>query len=656
MPETSFLLHYPPPQGYPQRFIPDTFCKEPFADNFEERKSVFLIYICQNPAQENFKAIYTEMARLACGQTPHSGVLFAALDYLDARKDCADFVLQAVLRLLYQFAASPLMPDGWLERAKASVLGFKYWPDEPGVDSMCTWTENHQILFSTGAILAGQLYPREVFTNSGQSGEQKIEVVRRRILRWLDLRFRSGFSEWLSHVYYDEDLTALLNLVDFCTERQISEQAKKIIHLLLLDMALQTYKGVYGCTHGRSYANGKRWVVDETTTDTGKLLFGVGVFARRDNMSAVQFALSENYQIPQVIYEIAHDVLEDALEIRQRMGICMKDLKTWNLDAKDPEDGMLLLTLEAYLHPRLIQTTMQLFDRHNWWENEFFAPFRKYRRLLNVLRTTRTLPILAAFAERDLCRNTREEVNTYTYKTQDYMLSTAQDYRTGYGGDQQHIWQATLGANAVCFTTHPANLETDGPSPNYWTGSGLLPRAAQYRNVAIIVYKIEKIPALYVPTRHFFTHAWLPRDAFDEVSDEIGGWYFARKGDGYLGLYSQKKAAWQGTNELIAPGANNIWICQMGSVSESGSFEDFIEQVVAARVEFDGMRVNYHSPSIGEVRFGWRGSLSVDGEVMPLHDYPRYDSRFVQADFDPQQVHVQCGGNHWTINLREEAI
>ena len=28
-----------------------------------------------------------------------------------------------------------------------------------------------------------------------------------RILRWLDLRFRTGFSEWLSHVYYDEDLT-----------------------------------------------------------------------------------------------------------------------------------------------------------------------------------------------------------------------------------------------------------------------------------------------------------------------------------------------------------------------------------------------------------------------------------------------------------------
>ena len=48
-----------------------------------------------------------------------------------------------------------------------------------------------------------------------------------------------------------------------------------------------------------------------------------------------------------------------------------------------------------------------------------------------------------------------KEVNTYTYRTPDYMLSTAQDYRKSFGGDQHHIWQATLDDEAVCFTTHP---------------------------------------------------------------------------------------------------------------------------------------------------------------------------------------------------------
>ena len=45
-----------------------------------------------------------KMARLAAGGTPHEGILYAALDYIDRRKDCADFVMHAVLRLLLQFA------------------------------------------------------------------------------------------------------------------------------------------------------------------------------------------------------------------------------------------------------------------------------------------------------------------------------------------------------------------------------------------------------------------------------------------------------------------------------------------------------------------------------------------------------------------------
>jgi len=35
------------------------------------------------------------------------------------------------------------------------------------------------------------------------------------------------------------------------------------------------------------------------------------------------------------------------------------------------------------------------------------------------------------------------EVNNVTYNAPDYMLSSAQDYRPGEKGDQEHIWQAT---------------------------------------------------------------------------------------------------------------------------------------------------------------------------------------------------------------------
>ena len=42
-------------------------------------------------------------------------------------------------------------------RAHDTVLRFKYWPDEPGTDSLCTWTENHQILFASAAVLASPI-------------------------------------------------------------------------------------------------------------------------------------------------------------------------------------------------------------------------------------------------------------------------------------------------------------------------------------------------------------------------------------------------------------------------------------------------------------------------------------------------------------------
>ena len=42
------------------------------------------------------------------------------------------------------------------------------------------------------------------------------------------------------------------------------------------------------------------------------------------------------------------------------------------------------------------------------------------------------------------------------------MLSTAQDYRPGAFGDQYHVWQATLEARAIVFTTHPADRAPRG--------------------------------------------------------------------------------------------------------------------------------------------------------------------------------------------------
>jgi hypothetical protein len=652
----TLSVQTPPPPDYPTQAVSDTYAFQPFAADFAARRRAFLEHCRRNPTTAINKAPYYELARLAAGGTPHEGIIRAGLDYVDQRRDCADFVLHSILRLLYQFGDDPRLSAGLLEHARETVLGFKYWPDEPGVDSMCTWTENHQILCAAGAYLAGQLYPDAVFANSGQTGREKMAVSRRRILRWLDLRFRTGFSEWLSHVYYDENLTALVNLVDFCADPEIRRRAAMVTDLLLCDVALNSFHGTFGSTHGRSYERSKKWTVQESTADTQKLLFGMGVFSAADNMGAVCLALSERYRMPRAIYEIANDLERGEMINRQRMGIRVAEAGRWGLGFHDFEDGMVFLSLEAYAHPRTICLVMDMFDAYRWWDNAFFRPFKARRGLIDAVRRLGLLPLVARLFERDITRNTREEVNITTYRTPDYMLSSAQDYRKGYGGDQQHVWQATLGPNAVCFTTHPVRRE-DG-SPSYWTGSGSLPRVAQVRNVVIAIYDISTRPGLYVTNRLRFTHAWLPRDQFDEVV-ERDGWVFARRGEGYLALHSQHPYHWQTgpgadqRREVIVPGKQNAWLCELGRRAADGQFSDFIARICQAPLSFGRLRVSYHSPSQGHLEFAWRGPLRREGQVLSLDDYPRYDNPYTRAGFPLQHIRLSLGEHSLSLDWQD---
>lgn len=691
-PEYQIQVKLPAPPDYPIEKIVDAYTAVPHG-TFESRKQDLLTHIRRNPAPINTKIAYYELARWAAGGTPHEGVFAAAMDFIDARKDCSDFVMHSILRLLFwenqdwrleigdsrtiSNLQSPISKDG-ITRARTTVLAFKYWPDEPGADSMCFWTENHHILFTSAAYLAGQLYPDELFTNSGQTGAEKMAINRPRILRWLDLHFHTGFNEWLSHVYYDEDLTALLSLVDFCDDEEIVRKSTMVIDLILLDMALNSFKGVFGSTNGRSYENTKKWASNEATIDITKLLFGMGQYSSFDNMSAITLALSTNYKMPPVIEAIAQDVERPEMETRQRASINLAEAEKWGIfkDGEEQdfpfEDGMFLLQFEAYIHPRTVNTFLKMLEEYRWWQNGFFYEFEPFKKVLPLMRKSGITKPFARYFEWDFCRNTREEVNTITYRTPDYMLSCAQDYRPGFGGDQHQIWQATLGADAVCFTTHPAKVA--GVSPNYWAGSGQLPRAVQIKNVVICCYNLHRKLAINVPTKLFYTHAWLPRDQFDEMVEQ-NDWVFARKGDGYLALRSQRPFYWKTDNpadchtdliahdpedvgrELVAPGESNIWICEMGRRETDGEFAEFVQKVATAVIKFNGVNVTYESPSQGRLEFGWKRPFMQNGHPIQVHDYPRYDNPYVQAGFAADEIVVTANEAYlkldWQAMTRE---
>ncbi len=81
----------------------------------------------------------------------------------------------------------------------------------------------------------------------------------------------------------------------------------------------------------------------------------------------------------------------------------------------------------------------------------------------------------------------------------------------------------------------------------------------------------------------------------------------------------------------------------MGRQEDWGDFESFVEAVTESLLTHEGMEVRYTSPSLGRVRFGWEGPLTVEGEEIALHTYPRFDNHYCQVPFAQTSFIVQRG-------------
>ncbi|MDP7111402.1 MAG: hypothetical protein QGH45_05540, partial [Myxococcota bacterium] len=258
-----------------------------------------------------------------------------------------------------------------------------------------------------------------------------------------------------------------------------------------------------------------------------------------------------------------------------------------------------------------------------------------------------------------------ESMSTYVYRTPDYQLAGAQDYNPGYWGAQTQMWQATLDGEAYVFSSFPSEFGLDAGGMTFatvWTGSWL-PRATFARNVGVIQYRREPVPLAdtYLTSDH--THAYFPRERFDEVREE-DHWTCGRKGDGYVALYSQNPTAWAEDSdvELDAEGDTNVWIVELGSAEESGSFDAFVDAVTAADVEIDE-QVQYASPSLGAITVGWEGPMMVAGEEVDLGPFPRWQNDHAQVeqgdpltriDREDLRLELDFEGSRRRLLMREE--
>ncbi len=621
------------------------------------------------------------------------------IDKMKRLRDTSDFDALRFVDLLYGYRGHPAASEATWQAAEQALFDFKYWYTDPTpvrdlgngefvVDNMWYWTENHVLIFKTCEFLVGQRYPEQVFSVTGLTGEQHMKRALPFLLDWLEERARFGFTEWHSNVYYNLDIRPLLSLVDWSEDETIRQRASMVLDIVLLDLALHTHRGTFGATHGRSYVKDKASADTEDTFDTAKFFFDDTVlpFRSRGSATAVALARTQQYRLPEVIRRIA--TYDEPMVDRERMNLPLDEVPPDPLTTPPPEapfgwdyrDEQYLpfwWSMGAQSVWQLLPITLAVGDRENLWDAQF-SDFRDLREFVEdpspdfmIIKAQ----LLAQGLWKHINQSVLKEVNTYTYRTRDYMLSTAQDYRKGVRGSQTHTWQATLSERAMVFTTHPGYVPGDAehpitedwnwqredePGPGYWTGEGAQPRSAQHENVGISIYSPDYPP---IPEIGFGfrdeTHAYFPVAHFDEVVRD-GSWTFGRKDDGYVALYSWRDVAWRGglpevfqngglDFDLVAEGgADNVWVVECGNLDQwPGGFEAFraafssdLVTVTPTETAFD---VAFDSPTQGLVELGWEGPIVVDGEAHALDGYPRFDNPFVQTEFDVTRYEVGDG-------------
>jgi hypothetical protein len=160
-------------------------------------------------------SVYSEIAKMALGRWPQvkQEQIVAALTPIHQRADGRVSDLVGLLGALQRYGNEPDFPPTLKEAIQQCALTFTYWLDEPGIDSIDYWSEANQILYHTGQVLAGQLFPEQRFTNSNQRGHWHQAQGERRALDWLRKRAQGGFQAWDSPAAFEQMVVALSHLL-----------------------------------------------------------------------------------------------------------------------------------------------------------------------------------------------------------------------------------------------------------------------------------------------------------------------------------------------------------------------------------------------------------------------------------------------------------
>jgi len=627
-----------------------------------------VLWVLEYPGEKHPDIPYTD-AEL----TPDfvRAVLQPYLDFVDARYDCFDFRLLFLLKFKLS-AGSFLKANPDIEvLLKQTFLGAKFtlWQSDAekavvseggrsSVDSVCYYSENHQLSFAVAEHLIGTLYPNDVFAVDGKTGQEHVKAAAARMRTWFSLREQFDVSEFYSGNYQPINLAILAMIIRYVRDERLVEAAKEMTDVILYDYAATTFEGTFVNASGRAYPRNNLYT-SYSEPNSQMVMEAVWGSAKKTKsfightawlFTAMMLARDEYgepyYTVPSEIVNLAH---ETEHEEKKAFGLSLCDYPEAGLCDGDERSLMMQLGSGALTNPEVIDQTLGLFHGNHLERNDFL--YWLWALESPLLYRLGLMPAASRFFQYFPNGMALERADVYTHRTSYWKLSCAQHYRPGSSGAQQTVMAVTLpGKQAdgapqatVVYTNHPLRSFEGGNnggqfgadrSPSYFGGYGIAPDACADGSVCMMIYRIPFVRRVLQPFRMLpYTHTFFPEEWMDDVV--INGRYaFGRVGESFIAVIGKNplerrpfnpavavsaQGKLQNKNksfDLVQHGRNTYWIYELSDGSKE-AFDEFIARVTAAEIVERGRTVVYRSTS--EYRLTYGGVMCVDGRIVDTH-------------------------------------
>ncbi|MFI3141295.1 MAG: hypothetical protein R3Y27_03180 [Clostridia bacterium] len=664
----------------------------PVTTTKEDAKNFLNVYLfLTDKADEGVSFTQDEMYEILSNKTK----------YVDRRYDCSDFLMPMLFKIHKE--GGHKLDTRNQELIKNCFLNFKYFMDEPGDDSMCLWSENHQILFAVNEYLAGDEWADETFTNANITGQAHKDKAEIRVNAWMEQRFKFGFSEYMSSTYLKEDIGALANFIYFVKDETLKAKMSMIMDILWLDVALNSVNKRVAAASSRMYGDDKSgnylgnsflhsmnklWGEDcmnalltDDCVSEDEIANARGSLSKpNDSMSAAFNSLVDDgkYKLPAVIKEIATS--RDTFSVKMGCGLSPEDMDEENLIGAQPHQIMAQWGAETFTNPQVIQNTVSYIKNNDLNKNAFIGYFK----FLSVFPLN-CLNLKKSCAKREFMTHgiALGRGNMYTYRTKHYSMTTLMNKDVDCCGAQEHIWTANIAEALTLYTHHPAGKEDAkfGSSPGYWIGNGRRPMSVQNENVNISIYKLPKkirLPELGIVK---MTHAYAPKCFYDE-SELTNNIFFGKKNGVFVALIGSQEMKFKPHNpNAMRPfykthpmenepernvikgefdlcmhgGEYHAYVTELSDVTVE-TFEEFKARIKGNSVKFSGDSVEYITAS-GKLNANYGGEFKVNDELQDT-TYKRYDCKYVVSDRKAEKIVVsgETGSLEMNYNKAERII